>query len=325
MVGRFFRGLFILILILAIAGGIAVALLADPDVRAVELEAQYATPPSQFVILPSGARVHYRNQGSRSGPTLVLLHGSNASLHTWEPWVAQIGDAFHMVSVDLPGHGLTGPVPGDDYSQEAMAKFVAEFATAIGVERFALAGNSMGGGVAARFALIHPERLTHLILVDAGGIQTKTPRDPGLAFTLARTPVIQYLMLYVTPRNLFEEALKKAFVDDALVTPDMVDRYWKLTRREGNRAASLKRFQLPYDTVLQDNMGKIATPTLILWGDQDTLTPRDMGEAYNAAIKGSKLVVYKNVGHIPMEEVAEQSARAVRDFLTPASSPTTPP
>jgi pimeloyl-ACP methyl ester carboxylesterase len=163
-----------------------------------------------------------------------------------------------------------------------------------------------------------------LILVDAGGIQTKTPRDPGLAFTLARTPVIQYLMLYVTPRNLFEEGLKKAFVDDALVTPDMVDRYWKLTRREGSRAASLKRFQLPYDTMLQDNVAKIATPTLILWGDQDTLTPRDMGEAYNAAIKGSKLVVYKNVGHIPMEEVAEQSARAVRDFLTPAPSPASP-
>jgi pimeloyl-ACP methyl ester carboxylesterase len=164
-----------------------------------------------------------------------------------------------------------------------------------------------------------------LILVNAGGIQAKTPRDPGLAFTLARTPIIQYLMLYVTPRSLFEEGLKKAFVDDALVTPDMVDRYWKLTRREGSRAALLKRYQLPWDGVLQENVAKVATPTLILWGDQDTLTPRDMGDAYNAAIKGSKLVVYKNVGHLTMEEVPEQSARAVRDFLTPAPSPTTPP
>ncbi|MDZ4869269.1 MAG: alpha/beta hydrolase [Alphaproteobacteria bacterium] len=318
MVGRFFSGLFILILLIAIIGGISIAFLADPDARAVELEAQYATPPSQFVVLPSGARVHYRNQGSRSGPALVLLHGSNSSLHTWEPWVAQIGDAFHMISVDLPGHGLTGPVPGDDYSQEGMAKFVDDFTTAIGVERFALAGNSMGGGVAARYALRHPERLTHLILVDAGGMPTKTPRDPGLGFTLARTPVIQYLVLYVTPRNLFEDGLKTAFYNDALVTPEMIDRLWKLNRREGNRAASLKRFQTPDDGYVQNNASQIKTPTLILWGAEDTLTPRDMGDAYNAAITGSKLIVYNKVGHIPMEEVPEQTARAVRDFLTPA-------
>jgi pimeloyl-ACP methyl ester carboxylesterase len=198
-----------------------------------------------------------------------------------------------------------------------MAKFVDEFTTAIGVERFALGGNSMGGGVAARYALMHPERLTHLILIDAGGMPTNTPRDPGLGFTIARMPVVQNLMLYVTPRFVFEQSLKTAIYDDTLVTPEMVDRYWKLNRREGNRAASLKRFQTPFDTYIQDNATKITTPTLILWGDKDTLAPRDMGAAYNAAIKGSKLVVYNNVGHVPMEEVPEQSARAVRTFLLP--------
>lgn len=320
MVGRFIRGVLILIVLLGLVAAVAIGFLADPDARAVELEGQYATPPSQFITLPSGARVHYRNQGQRNGPALVLLHGSNSSLHTWEPWVAQIGDAFHMISVDLPGHGLTGPTPGEDYSQEGMAKFVDEFTSAIGVHRFALAGNSMGGGVAARYALMHPERLTHLILVDAGGMPTKTPRDQGLGFTLARIPVIQNVMLYVTPRNLFEDGLKTAFYDDKFVTPQMVDRFWKLNRREGNRAASLKRFQLGVDTFIQENVSKIQTPTLILWGDQDTLTPRDMGDGYNAAIKGSKLVVYKNVGHITMEEAAEQSARAVREFILPEQS-----
>jgi pimeloyl-ACP methyl ester carboxylesterase len=147
MVGRFFQGLFALILIAAIIMGIGLAVLAEPDVRAVELEGQYANPPSQFIVLPSGARVHYR-----------MLHGSNSSLHTWQPWVQEIGDAFHMISVDLPSHGLTGPVPGDDYSEEGMAKFVDEFTTAVGVERFALAGSSMGGGVAARFALLYRAR-----------------------------------------------------------------------------------------------------------------------------------------------------------------------
>ena len=313
----FLRGILILIAILALVAVGAVAAFSDPDVSDAELVMKYGQPPSQFITLGSGARAHYRDQGQRNGPALVLLHGSNASLHTWEPWVAQIGDQFRMISIDLPSHGLTGAVPENDYSQEAMAKFVGEFTTALGVDHFALAGNSMGGGVAARFALMHPERLTHLILVDAGGMPSKTPRDPGLGFRLARMPVLQYALLYVSPRSLFEDGLKKAFADDALVTPAMVDRYWELNRRAGTRAATLKRFQTVQDDFIEQNVAKITTPTLILWGDLDTLVPRDAGEAYNAAIKGSKLIVYKNVGHVPMEEVPEQSARAVRAFLSP--------
>jgi len=313
----FLRGILILIAILALVAVGAVAAFSDPDVSDAELVTKYGQPPSQFITLGSGARAHYRDQGQRNGPALVLLHGSNASLHTWEPWVAQIGDQFRMISIDLPSHGLTGAVPENDYSQEAMAKFVGEFTTALGVDHFALAGNSMGGGVAARFALMHPERLTHLILVDAGGMPSKTPRDPGLGFRLARMPVLQYALLYVSPRSLFEDGLKKAFADDALVTPAMVDRYWELNRRAGTRAATLKRFQTVQDDFIEQNVAKITTPTLILWGDLDTLVPRDAGEAYNAAIKGSKLIVYKNVGHVPMEEVPEQSARAVRAFLSP--------
>jgi pimeloyl-ACP methyl ester carboxylesterase len=134
---------------------------------------------------------------------------------------------------------------------------------------------------------------------------------------LVRIPVLQYAMLYITPRNLFEDALKKAIADDTLVTPAMVDRHWELNRRVGNRAATLKRFQTPQDGFIEQNSSKITTPALILWGDLDTFVPRDAGEAYNAAIKGSKLVVYNNVGHLPMEEVPEQSARAVREFLSP--------
>jgi pimeloyl-ACP methyl ester carboxylesterase len=320
MVGSFLRGLLVVLALLIFAGIGLMVLFSDPDVRDVEARETYGQPPSQFITLPSGATVHYRDQGQRNGPALVLLHGSNASLHTWEPWVAQIGDQFRMISLDLPSHGLTGAVPGDDYSQEAMAQFVNEFTTVMHIERFALAGNSMGGGIAARFAIHYPERLTHLVLVDAAGMPTKEPRDPGIGFIIARTPVLQNLMLYVTPRGMFEEGLKKAIENDALVTPEMVDRYWILNRKAGNRAASLKRFQGTFDTFIQDNAAKIKTPTLILWGEKDTLTPRDMGDAYNAAIKGSKLVVFKNTGHIPMEEVPDQSARILREFLAPTPS-----
>lgn len=315
---RFLRGLLILIALLAIAGTALIAAFRDPEIPHASLASKYANGASQFVTLPSGANVHYRDEGNRAGPALVLLHGSNASLHTWEPWAAQLGTDFRVISVDLPSHGLTGAVPGDDYSQQGMVAFVKEFTAALKLQRFALAGNSMGGGIAARLAIDYPGLLTHLILVDASGMPTATPQDPGLGFRLARIPIVRNIMLYVTPKNLFEDGLKKAIHDDTLVTPAMVDRYWELACREGNRAATLKRFQTQNDTYIQDNVAKITAPTLILWGETDTLTPRDIGTAYAAAIKGSKLIVYKNVGHIPMEEVPEQSARAVREFLAPS-------
>jgi pimeloyl-ACP methyl ester carboxylesterase len=317
MVGRFVRGLLVLLAIVLFAGIGAIVYFRDPDVSDADITAKYGQPPSQFIVLKTGARVHYRDQGSRTGMPLVLLHGSNSSLHTWEPWVAQIGDQFRMISVDLPSHGLTGAVPGDDYSQEGMSQFVDEFTKALNLDRFALAGNSMGGGVAARYAIHHPERVSHLILVDAAGMPLTVKRDPGLAFVILRTPVLQNVLLYITPRALFEEELKKYIYDDSLVTADMVDRYWELARRAGNRAATLKRFLNTPDTFVKDNASKITTPTLILWGDSDTLIPREAGDAYNAAIPGSKMVVFRNAGHVPMEEVPEQSARAVREFLAP--------
>lgn len=318
----FIRVLFGLVLLFAAATASALYVLSDPDIPAAALEAEYGGPASRFVTLPSGARAHYRDQGNAAGTPLVLLHGSNASLHTWEPWVQRLGDTFRVVTVDLPAHGLTGAVPGDDYSQEGMAQFVDAFTTAIGLPRFALGGNSMGGGVAARFALLHPERVSHLILVDAAGFPSRdeTKRRPPLGFVIARTPVVQNVMLFLTPRRLFADGLRATVADDALVTEAMIDRYWELNRREGTRAASLKRFQTPFDGYIAENAWRIAAPTLILWGSEDTLTPPDIGDQYRAAIAGSVLKVYPGIGHIPMEEAPDQSAADVRAFLTAPAS-----
>src|SRR5262245_16045242 len=107
--------------IIAVAIGLAFLFLGDPEVPRDFLVKKYGQPPSQFVALPSGANAHYRDQGNRQGPPLVLLHGSNASLHTWEPWVKQLGDAFRVVTVDLPGHGLTVARKDDDLTAASMA------------------------------------------------------------------------------------------------------------------------------------------------------------------------------------------------------------
>ena len=309
--GRFLTVLVVLAAL--IAGGLWVA--STPDIPRATLEAKYATTPSAFVTLPDGARAHYRERGDKSAPTLLLLHGSNASLLTWEPWSKSLSDKFHVVSVDLQGHGLTGAVPNGDYSQEGMVKFVAEFADKLDLKTFALAGNSMGGGVAARFAEEHPDRVTRLILVDAGGLPFKAGEGTPLAFRLARIPVVNQLLLHVTPRSIVTEGLNKAIVNKAIITDAMIDSYWDFARMEGTRQATLARFQLPWDSYVQDHTGALKMPTLILWGDGDRLIPVATAHDWARAVPGSKLIIYPATGHIPMEEVADKSAADVRAFL----------
>ncbi|MDP1625878.1 alpha/beta fold hydrolase [Parvibaculum sp.] len=319
MVKRIFAGTLTLI-VLALA--VIVISVVRFDVPREELIGKYATEASQFVTLPGGGSVHVRDEGNRQGPALVLVHGSNASLHTWEPWVADLGDTYRIVSMDLPGHGLTGRIPGDDYSREGMTQTVHELTEILGVDRFAIAGNSMGGGVAALYALEHPDRVSALILVDAAGIPVE--RNDGevpLAFRIARMPVISNAMRYVLPRSLVEEGVRKVFVDQSKVTDEMVARYFDLSLHEGNRDATRMRFA-SYATRDEEafavRLGELKMPTLILWGDKDGLIPVSAAHEFKARIPQAELVIFENVGHVPMEEVAGESSAAVRDFLTRA-------
>lgn len=303
------------VVIAALAG--AFWYFSTPSIPRSVLEAKYATPPSQFVTLPDGARAHYRDRGPRDGEVLLLIHGSNASLFTWEPWTARLDDKFRVIAVDMPGHGLTGAVPNHDYSQEGMVKFVKEFADRLGLEKFALGGNSMGGGIAARFAEEYPDRVDHLILVDAAGMPSKEGDRIPLAFRIARIPVLNQLILHITPRALVVEGLNDAIVRKSIVTDEMIDSYWDFARMEGTREATAMRFALPKDSDVKDHISAIKAPALILWGEQDHLIPVAAAHAFHAAIPGSKLIVYPGTGHIPMEEVADQSAADVAAFLSP--------
>lgn len=307
---------FLLIVVgLVILVGAALWAMSTPDIPRSVLETKYATPPSQFLNLPDGARAHVRDSGPRDGRVLVLIHGSNASLFTWEPWVARLDNTFRVVTLDLPGHGLTGAVPNHDYSQEGMVKFTMEVVDKLGIKSFAVAGNSMGGGVAARLAEEHPDRVSALILVDAGGMPTPQGSSVPFVFKYGRTPGIKWLLLHVTPRSLVTDGLNKAIVHKEIINDRMIDEYWDFARMTGTRDATAQRFALPWDTSVHDHIGDIKAPTLILWGEEDGLIPVVGAHEFHDAILGSKLIIYPNTGHIPQEEVADQSAADVRAFL----------
>lgn len=285
------------------------------------LAEKYATGASEFIDLPSGARAHYRMQGNRSGKTIVLLHGSNSSLHTWEPWVTILSGDHFIVTVDLPGHGLTGQTPADDYTYQGMVEFLKEFAEAVELDSFILGGNSMGGGVTLAYTLAHPSDVSGLILVDAAGTRLP-PKAAGkvdypLAFDLAGRWYTDWIIENVTPRSLASEGLSKSVSVKSIVTEEAVDRYWELVRHPGNRRATGLRFAWYRKEGSRDlPVENISQPALVLWGDEDNLIPVEAGRALHARLPNSSLTVFKGVGHLPMEEVPIETATAVASFVT---------
>ncbi len=301
------------LLVVASLSGIALGWQSDRDPEA--LKAKYTNAASKFVDLGGGLSVHVRDEGKRDGPVLVLLHGSNSSLQTWEPWVKRLGGKYRIISFDQIGHGLTGPNPTHDYSAKAFVGTADAVLDKLGVKRFALAGNSMGGWVSWNYALSHPEKLTALILVDSGGAPDSAPKSTPLGFRIARMPVIKSLALHVTPRALVEKSIHQTLSNQAVITDKMIDTYWELMLYPGNRAATGERFATKRDIINQAVLHAIKVPTLVMWGAEDALVPVKAATWFAGAIPGSKLIIYPGIGHIPMEEAADKSAADVDAFL----------
>jgi len=302
-------------LIILVALGAAYLWFRTPDTDPAAMRAKYGGAPSQFVALGGGLTVHLRDTGPRDAPVLMLVHGSNADLHTWDPWAARLSKRYRVIRFDLPGHGLTGPSPAGQYSAPAFADVVEKVRAKLGVDHMVLAGNSMGGGVAWHYASMYPEHLTGLILVDASGQPPRGDHEAPLAFRIAQTPVLRDLMAHITPRSLIDKTVHQAFFDQELVTPAMVDRYWELLRYPGNRAATVERFSTSPDYATPARLKAITTPTLILWGNNDLLIPVSSARFFADNLPDNQLIIYPNTGHAPMEERAEQSAQDVYRFI----------
>ncbi len=287
------------------------ALLYEPDRSPRSLLRDWGLPSSRMVDV-AGMRVHVAVEGS--GTPLVLLHGTGASLHAWNGWSEALSGQFLVVRPDLPGFGITGPHPGDDYTIAAYVDFLHALAVELGLERFHLAGNSLGGRIAWNYAASYPDRVSRLILIDASGY----PRDgePPLVFRLARIPALGSVLSRMTPRSIFRASLEEVFADDTLVDETRVQRYFELALRDGNREAFLHRARTADDrSDPADRLGAIRAPTLIQWGAQDAWIPLADGRRFARDIPDAELIVYPALGHVPMEEAPAVTARDALRFL----------
>ncbi len=249
---------------------------------------------------------------------MVLLHGSNSSLQTWEPLVKRLGGSYRVVTLDLPGHGLTGATPDKDYGADGMIAAVDVVAARLDLDHFILGGTSMGGWVAWRYALAEPGRVDALLLLDAAGMplrkgEKRAPSNVG--FRLLQYPFGRWLASQITPRALVEKSLRGSVARQEIVDDAMVDRYWELLRFPGNREATSLRAKLDREPAMADRVGAIEAPTLILFGKEDRLINPSAAATFHERIAGSEIVLLDGIGHLPMEEAPDATAAAIADFL----------
>ena len=304
--------------LLLLATAIAMALSRAPDRPAQSLVARWGAPPSTFIEV-NGMAVHVRDVGPRDDTTpIVLIHGTGASLHTWEGWVQALQGRRRVITFDLPGFGLTGPFAGrytpDDYGGDTYARFVLDLLDTLKVSRAVLGGNSLGGEVAWRVAVMAPPRVERLVLVDAAGPDFE-PESVPVGFLIARIPVLNRITEELLPRPLVAASLANVYGDPRRVSPELVDRYFELTLREGNRRALGLRLRQFVRGEHAERIATIRQPTLILWGGRDRLIPPSVGRAFQSSIPGSRLVVFDELGHVPHEEDPARTVEAVRTFL----------
>jgi pimeloyl-ACP methyl ester carboxylesterase len=300
------------------AAGLLVAALAvlyavntRGDLPLAVVKAHWAEGDSRFMDV-GGLAIHYRDEG-QGAPPIMLIHGTSASLHTWEGWAARLRADHRVVRFDLPAFGVTGPSPSRDYRVSTYADLVKQIADRLGLGRFVVGGNSLGGDVAWQFALDHPERVSALILVDAAGYPLYATGVP-LAFKLARLPVLSALLANLDPRPFVVEAVDHVYGDPARIAPGVIDRYYELALRPGNRKAFVDRMRAP-DPDRSGRVRELRVPTLVLWGARDRVIPIEAGRRFAADISGSRLIVYDDLGHVPMEEDPARTVADVEAFL----------
>lgn len=303
---------------LLFVSALAIPLLRAPDRPVETLVARWAPPPSEFIDL-DGQLVHVRDEGPKADATpIVLLHGTSASLHTWDGWAQALRGQHRVIRVDLPAFGLTGPFTGrfagQTYTGANYAAFVLAVLDRLGVQRFHIAGNSLGGEVAWRVAASAPQRVAKLVLVDAAGYPL-SGRDIPVGWQIARLPVLGRLTEHFLPRPIVVQGLVAVYGDPRKITEPLVDRYVELTLRAGNRAALVQRAQSWTPAEGVDRVQGVTAPTLILWGGLDRIIPPANAQRFAADIPGSRVQLFGDLGHVPHEEDPARTVAAVQAFL----------
>ena len=271
---------------------------------------QYRLEDSRFIEV-DGVELHVRDIGS--GPVVLLLHGHAGNLRMWDAWTDALSDAYRVISLDIPGYGLTSSDPSGDYSVDRTARLAMGLMDEMGIGQFYAGGTSIGSIAAFRMTSRHADRIPALILANAAGL----PREPGKGPNQPDpNPFRRLLYKYHFPYGYFENFYQRTWHDPSKAPDELVRQYYDMARRVGAQeegALSLQQYRTgDPETVLAG----ITQPVLLLWS-QSQILPSDESQRFMRFLKNAEVEYhgYGKAGHILPIEAGEASAPDVRAFL----------
>ena len=292
-----------------------------PPLEGTVPERDLADPESRFAEI-NGLSVHYKETG-QGEPVFILLHGFGASEYSWREVVEPLSRQGRVIVYDRPAFGLTErPMPGEwngtnPYSVQGNVELLDGLMDELGVENATLIGNSAGAGVAAAYALEHPERVQGLVLVDPALGSEGGRRFPSWMLPLLKTPQLRRLgplLVRSIAGDLGNETIRMAWHDPSLIGPQVYDGYRRpLLANNWDRA--LYEFTIADNPVTDaDRLRDLAMPVLVVTGDDDRIVPTESSIQLAKEIPGAQLVVFKGCGHVPQEECPDQFMDALQGF-----------
>ena len=297
--------------------GICLAFLAiawyglwTPDVDRAELQKRYGSATTQMMEV-DGLKVHYKETGPQDAPDLLILHGFGSSLQTWDEWSVKLDPQYRVIRLDLPGFGLTGANPSNDYSEENDVAILTHFADKLGLNKFSVIGHSMGGKMAWSLAASQPDRVQALVLMAPDGF----PEAKDIGSKPYEVPAVMGLIQYFLPKYFVKKSIEPAFVDTGSLNDALVSRYYDMLRAPGVRGAILARSNQTIYTDPAPRLQKIKAPTLLIWGEQDQMIPSSNAQSYAGVLLNSTTVLVPKLGHLLQEEQPEKGLTAVTQFL----------
>ena len=266
-------------------------------------------------------RIHCLMAGQTDAPVL-LLHGGgydSASL-SYKPSIGAISQDHGVFAPDWPGYGDSDK-PRIAYSTEYYVDFLRQLMDALGLEKAALVGISMGGAISLGFALRAPHRIDKLVLVDSHGLGKEVP-GRVMSYVLVRLPLLNRVMWAVMGRSrrMIRWSLRTVFHDPQVVTKSLVDEVFRLAKKPGVGRAwrSWQKNEIKWSglhTNFVDTLHALAVPTLILHGEQDRYVPVSWARRAHGLIRGSELRIFPQCGHWLSREKPMEFSRAVVEFL----------
>jgi pimeloyl-ACP methyl ester carboxylesterase len=285
-----------------------------PLLRPDRIDWNLSLPP--LTVKVNAHQLFYTAKGE--GEPMILIHGYGAGMWVWEKQMEVLSQSHQVYLIDLIGHGFSDR-PRIHYRPETYLLFFKAFMDGVGIQKATLVGNSMGGGIGWGMAVLYPERVHRLILIDCAPpdvVRQVKNKSFRMLVTFRSMPLLVRLLIACRDQGSIQQVLHECVFDTGRITPAILNRQYQLLKIRGTTWVLYSTLKNGEEALkFKDQLTKIVAPTLLIWGENDSIFPLCVGENLHQAIPNSKLKVIGRSGHIPMWETPDAVNAAILSFM----------